>query len=63
MNGIEQVKELPRALIFPHERKGHGGPDGALGVLAAIFAHARNVAFDVTGIERRFVEWRVEELD
>ncbi len=32
-------------------------------VLAAIFAHAGNVTFDVAGIERRFVERRIEQLD
>jgi hypothetical protein len=34
-----------------------------VGVLAAVLAHAGNVAFDVAGIERRFVEGRIEQLN
>ncbi len=52
MDGIEQREEFPRAFAFAHEGKGHGGPNRAVGVLAAVLAHARNVTFDVTGIER-----------
>ena len=32
-------------------------------VLAAVLAHARDVAFDVAGIQGRLVEGRIEELD
>ena len=52
MDGIEQREQFPCPIVFPHEGEGHGGPDGAVGVLTAILADARNVAFDVTGVER-----------
>ena len=52
MNGIEQREEFPRAVVVAHERKGHGGPERAVGVLAAVLAHAGNVTFDVSRIER-----------
>ena len=32
-----------------------------MGVLAAVLADARRIAFDVAGIERRLVEWRGEQ--
>ena len=35
----------------------------AVSILSAVLAHARNVAFDVTGIERRFVEGRIKQLN
>ena len=39
------------------------GPDGGVGVLATVFADAGDVAFDIAGVERRFVERGSEELD
>src|ERR1039458_3688529 len=63
MDGIEQREEFPRTVVFAHEGKGHGGPNRGVSVLAAILAHTRNVTLDVTGIERRFVERRIEQLD
>ena len=63
MNRIEQPEKFPRAIGFSLERESHRRPDRAMGVLAAILAHARDVAFDVTRIERRLVEGRSEELD
>ena len=46
-----------------HGGEGHDGPDGGVGVLAAVFAHAGDIAFDVAGIEVRLVERRIEQLD
>ena len=61
--GIEQSEKFPRAFALSHERESHRSPNGALSVLAAILAHTGNVAFDVTGIERRFVKGRIEKLN
>ena len=63
MDGIEQSEKFPRAFVLSHEREGHRGPNGAVSVLAAILAHAGDVAFDVAGIERRFVKGRIEKLN
>ena len=63
MHGIEQIEKFPSAFVLAHEREGHRGPNGAVRVLAAILAHTGNIAFDVAGIERRFIKGRIEELD
>ena len=62
-DGVDQREQLPRPLGIAHRGEGHDGPDGAVGVLAAIFAHAGDVALDVAGVEVRLVERRIEELD
>src|SRR5204863_3535586 len=61
--GIEQSEKLPRAFVLSHEREGHRSPNRAVTVLAAILAHTGDVAFDVAGIERRFVKGRIEKLN
>src|SRR5207237_8396724 len=61
--GIEQSEKFPRAFTLSHERESHRSPNGAVSVLAAILAHIGNLAFDVTGIERRFVKGRIEKLN
>src|SRR6185312_4156512 len=43
-------------------REGHRGPDRGVGVLAAVLAHAGQVALDVAGVERGLVERRIEQL-
>jgi len=60
---IEQGEQVPGPVGFAQEGKRHSGPDGAMSILAAILAHAREVAFDVTGIEGGMVERGIEELD
>src|SRR2546430_13724917 len=63
LHGIEQSEKLPGAFVLSHEREGHRSPNGAVSVLAAILAHTGNVAFDVAGIERRFIKGGIEKLD
>ena len=63
MHGIEQSEQFPRAFVLSHEGEGHRSPNGAVRVLAAILAHTGNIAFDVAGIEGRFVEGRIEKLN
>src|SRR5437660_11955899 len=63
LHGIEQSEKLPRAFVLSHEREGHRSPNSAVGVLAAILADTGNVAFDVAGIERRFVKGWIEKLN
>ena len=61
--GLIIVVELPGALAIAQGREGHRRPDRAVRVLAAVLAHARDVAPDVAGVEIRPVEGRIEKLD
>ena len=47
-----------RPVAVAEPREGHDRPDRGVGVLAAVLAHARQVALDVAGIARRPVERR-----
>ncbi len=62
VDGIEQGEELPSPVGISHLRKGHGGPDGAMSVLAPVFAHAGEIALDVARIEGGEVKRGIEEL-
>ena len=59
---VDHVEEFPGELALVRLRECHGRPHGGVCVLAAIFAHAGNIALDVTGIEPGLVEWRIEKL-
>ena len=50
---VDHGEQLPGAPTVAQGREGHGRPDGAVGVLAAVLAHAGHVALDVAGFERR----------
>ena len=60
---VDDFKELPGAAVVAQPGKGHGRPDGRMRILAAILPHARGVAFDVAGIQRRGVKGRIKQLD
>ena len=60
---IDQSQQFPGALAVANRRKRHCSPDRGVRVLPAVLTYAGNVALDVTGIHRRLVEWRVEQLD
>jgi hypothetical protein len=49
LTGLIMVEQLPRAPVVPQTSEGHGRPDGRMGVLPAVFAHAGDVALDVAG--------------
>ncbi len=50
-------------LLSPSAANAECGPDRAMGVLAAVFAHARHVAADIAGVQLGIVEGRIEQLD
>jgi hypothetical protein len=60
---VDQVEQFPGAGAVAQVSEGHGRPDGGVGVLAAVLAHAGDVALDVAGLQRGLVEGRVQELD
>ena len=60
---VEESKQVPGSVGISHQRKAHGGPNGAMSVLAAIFAHAGEIAFDVARIEGGLIERGIEQLD
>ena len=60
---IDHVEQFPRAPAVAQCGERHGRPDRRMRVLPAIFSHARDVPFDVAGIQIRLVERRVQELD
>ena len=60
---VQQVKQLHGPLALPKFGKGPGGPDGGVRVLPAIFAHTRQIAFDVARVAFGVVEGRCKEQD
>ena len=60
---IEQTEQLPCAIGIAQVGEGQRCPHRCMGVLAAVFAHARHVALDVPGRWSRGIEGRVEQLD
>ena len=60
---VDHGEQFPRAPSVAQGGEGHRRPDRGMGVLAAVFAHARDVAFDIAGIQGRLVEGRIEQLD
>src|SRR5204862_3992744 len=47
----------------PQNRESERSPNGAVSGRAAGLAHSGKVAFDLSGIERRFVKGRIEKLN
>ncbi len=62
-DGIEVLDDFPGDIALPEGGKGHGGPHRGMGILSAVFAHAGEIALDITGIPRRGVKGRIEETD
>src|SRR5688572_12845003 len=60
---IYQREQLPRSLIISSGGHSHHGPNSAMRVLTAIFADAGYVTLDVTRIQVRFIEGRIEQQD
>ncbi len=60
---VEQREQLGGLVAVAQRGEGEHAPDRGVGVLAAVLAHAGQVALDVAGIERRVVERRREEQD
>ena len=58
MNRIEHAEKLAGLVAVAERRERHHGPHGGVRVLAAVFANAGHIAFDVAGIERRVIERR-----
>ena len=50
---VEERKELPRPLGVAQLCERHDGPDGPVGVLTAVLAHAGHVPLDVAGLRAR----------
>ena len=63
LTGLISRKAPTPALASPIAAKAITVQIGGVRVLAAILAHAGDVALDVAGIESRFVERRIEKLD
>src|SRR4051794_27322166 len=62
-NGIDQPEQIPRPRHVPRSGKSHDRPACGVGVLPAVLTNARDVTFDVAGVEVRLVERGVEQLD
>src|SRR6476661_6337809 len=62
MNRIEHAKQLAGLVTITHGHECQHGPDGCVGILAAVFTNARHVSFDIARIPRHTVErWSQEE--
>ena len=60
---VDDIEQFPGALAIAQFGEGHGCPDGGVGVLAAVFAHARYITFDIAGVHGGFIEGWIEQLD
>ncbi len=60
---IYEPEQFPRTRGVASHGKGHNGPNRRMGVLAAIFTDAGDVALDVAGFERRFIEGWIGQLN
>ncbi|MNM49875.1 hypothetical protein D3C81_608920 [compost metagenome] len=60
---VDQSQQFPGLGSIAQVGIGHARPDGCVRVLPAIFAHARQVALDVAGVEVAVVEGWVEQFD
>ncbi len=53
---VDECEQLPGPVRLTHRRKSHHRPNGAMGVLSAIFPNTGYVSFDIAWIELRLVE-------
>ena len=60
---VDHGHQLPGAPAVAQFSEGHCHPDRPVGILPAILPYAGDVSLDVTGIQIRLVEGRVQELD
>src|SRR5581483_10768984 len=60
---IQQGKEFTRFVSVAEGREREHRPDRRVRVLAAVFAHAGQVPFDVPRVPGRAIEWRGKEKD
>jgi len=60
---IDDRHQLPGAARVAQLGEGHSRPDRCMRILAAIFTHAGHIPLDITGVHRRFIERRIEQLD
>ena len=60
---IDHRQQLPCALMVAQQRESHRRPDRGVRVLAAVLAHARHIAFYITGIQGRLIKGRIEKLN
>ena len=63
INRIQQAEQFACQIAVAQHRKRNHRPKGGVRILAAVFAHARNIAFDVTRIQFALIEWRSEQND
>ena len=63
VDGVQHGEQLAGLVAVAQGREGEDRPDGAVGVLAAVLADARQVALDVARIDVGMVERRGEEQD
>ena len=62
-SGREQLEEAVGARFLPCVDAGEQQPAGRVGILPAVFAHARGIGADIAGVEAVFVEGRRQQLD
>src|SRR5665213_444707 len=60
---VQHREQLTGLVAVAEHREGNDRPDGAMTILAAVLADARWIALDVSGVERRQIEWWGEEQD
>ena len=60
---IDHRRQFPSTFAVAKRRKCHRGPDCAVGVLAAVLAHAGHVSTDISGLEIGRIERWIEQLD
>src|SRR5438093_466193 len=63
VDGVQDREQLARLVALAERREREHGPEGRVRVLAAVLAHAREVATHVARITRRVIEGRREEED
>src|SRR5437870_1383162 len=61
VDGVQDREQLARLVAVAERREREHGPEGRVRVLAAVLAHAREVATHVARITRRVIERRREE--
>ena len=58
---IQHREQLSGPIALAQACEGEDRPGGGVGVLAAVFADARRIAFDIARLERRLIEGRRKE--
>src|SRR5205085_6720472 len=58
---IQERKQFASAVAIAKMSVSDQGPERSVRVLSSVLAHARNISFDVAGIERALIKWRREK--